>query len=154
MGHWTMAAIHKNSTEITGWHIDSLGPGYTTGDIFAKLERCFCSKNDSFEWLPTLSSPQREVECGPRALLAMFTIASDFKNPNLQPQQNIHRALHPCSSAYDPVFIRHHVMKITCDMLLATDPNSNNNPRVATRKRFKRKRRILKKLDKPSPKTG
>ena len=143
MGHWSLAAIYKNYNIITGWHIDSTGAGLVNNTIFSTIQRCFSNKRDSFSWIHTSSTPQTEVECGPRTLLSMFTIASENLNSNHSPQNIIDHALHPCPNGYSSIYIRRTITEYTCTMLQKASDSVLHNSNNTQRSRFIRKRQKL-----------
>lgn len=77
MGHWTLAAVLKKEHTLSGWYSNYLGFGDTNTSTFEKNQKCFTSPSDTFKWHPCNSTPQTEVECSPRTLLAMHSIASN-----------------------------------------------------------------------------
>ena len=77
-GHWTLIVIQKQNEGCIGFHIDSLGSSGTIGTNFKELEYIF-SGGRKFSWHHTRSTPQTELECGFRTILAMAEICKGIQ---------------------------------------------------------------------------
>jgi len=74
-GHWHLCIVQKlGSRDYKAWCLDSLGTGKVDEVIAQKIKNGFKPGRGRFTWISCTCKRQEELECGPRTILAMWTI--------------------------------------------------------------------------------
>jgi len=129
-GHWFTVVVHKIGRFRVGYVIDSLGNSCTTSTLLQKIRDMFGGSDATFSWNSVLTKAQVEVECGPRSVQAIATIARNIHGGNdLQSSINSATLLTNENEPYDPNEIR----RSTAHLLRQYRTNMWTNPvRVRT----------------------
>ena len=94
-GHWSLAIIEKLQHRCNGWIADSLG---TSNISQSRL---------NFHWNICYSTPQTEVECGPRTTLVLHSLAHNYTSTSVSISNLINTATTPNQlNMYDSTHIR------------------------------------------------
>jgi len=76
-GHWHLCIVQKlGRRDYKAWCVDSLGTGRVDNAIAHRIENAFSPGRGRFTWISCTCKRQEELECGPRTIMAMWTIQS------------------------------------------------------------------------------
>jgi len=94
-GHWSLAIIEKLQHRCNGWIADSLGTSNISQSRLNNISQYFSSTRTTFHWNICYSTPQTEVECGPRTTLVLHSLAHNYTSTSVSISNLINTATTP-----------------------------------------------------------
>jgi len=96
-GHWSLLAIiEKQQHRCNGWIADSLGTSNISQTRLNNISQHFSSTRTTFHWNTCYSTPQTEVECGPRrTMLVLHSLAHNYTSTSISIPNLINMATTP-----------------------------------------------------------
>ena len=139
-GHWSVAVVNKQKDNCRGWVIDSLGSANLMEKEFRAIKSIFSNSRRCCRWIEIQSRKQFEVECGPRSITAMVSMATSLKE-GLSIERTVEKAtlLHISEADYDSKRIRQGAVR--CLRLTEEGVKRDQVRELAMRKCVKRIRR-------------
>ena len=94
-GHWSLAIIEKIQHRCNGWIADSLGTSNISQLRLNNISQHFYSIRTNFHWNNCHSTPQTEVECGPRTMLVLHSLVHNYTSTSVSVSNLINTATTP-----------------------------------------------------------
>ena len=104
-GHWSVIAIQKVRRHRVAVILDSLGKGSLNSPIVNLISQAFKPNRGRVLWSNPECRNQTGVECGARAICAMYSLAKAFHD-NLEFEENVRKATLWSLAEYDQMDIR------------------------------------------------